>query len=300
MPSQRVELHCHVAGSVRPATMRAFVEADGLEPRLWQIYACAADGEGLSAYLARFAAWDATVTSPERLYQVVAELREDLAADGVAYAELRLRPPTDDDAAWDALLAAATEAGGCGPGPRIAFLSVLVRGWDRSRALREARRAARWAGRGVVGIDVAGDESRDRAAPLADAVRLAREAGLGVTAHAGEGAGPESVWQALQLFQPDRIAHGVRSVEDPSLVAALRERRIHLEMAPTSNVHTGCVRHLADHPFGELLRAGVSVSLNTDNRAISGTTLSAEYAGSGLSEPELERCLAFARDAAFG
>src|SRR5205823_506110 len=117
----KVELHCHVAGSVRPTTMREFVEADRLDPRLWQAYSRATPGEGLTAYLARFAAWDAAVRTPERIRQVVAELRADLAADGVAYAELRLRPATDDDGEWDALMVAAVDGARAQDEPRLAF-----------------------------------------------------------------------------------------------------------------------------------------------------------------------------------
>jgi adenosine deaminase len=297
----KVELHCHVSGSVRPATMRAFVDADGLDAQLWQAYGRARTREGLTAYLARFAAWDATVHQPDRIRQVVAELREDLADDGVVYAELRLRPPTDDDAEWDALMSAAIDGAGADAedDARVAFMCVLMRGWDEARALREARRAVRWSGRGVVALDVAGDETGDGAEPLAAAVQLARESGLNITAHAGEGAGPESVWQALRLFQPCRIAHGVRSVEDRLLLEALLEQGVHLEMALTSNLQTHCVARLEDHPFRDLLRSGVPVSLNTDNRTISGTTLSSEYAAADLELGELAHVVELAAQASF-
>lgn len=300
----KIELHLHVAGSVRPATMRAFVEADGLDAWLWKAYETAQIWEGLPAYLARFAAWDAAVGSPERLARVVAELCDDLAADGVIYAELRLRPPTDDDGRWDALVEAAVHAGqGSSSAVRIAFISVLQRGWSAERAQREARRAARWAGRGVVALDVVGDETRGGAEPLVEAMALARACGLGITAHAGEGAGPESVREALRLFEPSRIAHGVRAVEDPATVETLRERGVHLEMTLTSNVQTGCVQSVERHPFADLLRAGLSVSLSTDNRTISGTTLSREYARAAdelwLSRADLACATRLAARAAF-
>src|SRR5262245_61518019 len=107
----KVELHLHAAGSVRPATMRTFVTGDGLPPVLADSYSAAATGEGLPAYLARFAAWDATVRSPDRIARVVTELAADLTADGVSYAEVRLRPPTDDDALWHAMMESAVRAG---------------------------------------------------------------------------------------------------------------------------------------------------------------------------------------------
>lgn len=299
----KVELHLHVSGSVRPDTMREFVETDGLDPALWREYRRADNAEGLPTYLQRFAAWDATVTSPGRLGRVVRELQQDLAADGVAHAEPRLRPPTDDDAAWDELVTEAVNATHASTSATIGFIAVLTRGWSSERALREARRAARWAGRGIIGLDVSGDESQDGAQALQPAIALARDAGLNITVHAGEAAGPESVRNALRLFEPMRIAHGVRAADDADLVAQLRATGVHLEMALTSNVQTGCAREISAHPFRKLLHEGLSVGLNTDNRTISGTTLSAEYAIArhelGLSTADLERATLAAVEAAF-
>ena len=297
----KVELHLHAAGSVRPATMRAFVAADGLPPALADSYAPAATGEGLPAYLTRFAAWDATVQSPDRIARVVAELAADLVADGVNYAEVRLRPPTDDDGLWHALMESAVQAARAAPA--LGFIAVMLRGWSADRAEREARRAAAWAGRGVVALDVAGDEAVGGFATLARATRVAREAGLAISTHAGETGGAAAVREALAVLAPDRIAHGVGAAEDADLVSELRDRGLHLEMAIRSNVQTGAVEEPSRHPFAILLRRGVSVGLNTDNRTISGTTLSDEYAlaagALGLSWAELARATVLAAQATF-
>ena len=299
----KVELHLHAAGSVRPATMRAFVAADGLPPLLADRYAPAATGEGLPAYLARFAAWDATVQSPDRIGRVVAELAADLTADGVSYAEVRLRPPTDDDGLWHAMMESAVQAARAATTPALGFIAVMLRGWSADRAEREARRAVAWAGRGVVALDVAGDEAVGGFATLARATRVAREAGLAISTHAGETGGAAAVREALALLTPDRIAHGVGAADDTDLVAELRDRGLHLEMAIRSNVQTGTVREPSRHPFAALLRGGVSVGLNTDNRTISGTTLSDEYAladgALGLSWAELARATVLAAQATF-
>jgi len=299
----KVELHLHAAGSVRPATMRAFVEADGLPPSLADRYAPAATGEGLPAYLRRFAAWDATVRRPDRIARVVAELSADLMADGVVYAEVRLRPPTDDDGLWHAMMESAVQAARAATTPALGFIGVMLRGWSADRAEREARRAAAWAGRGVVALDVAGDEALGDFAPLARATRVAREAGLAIATHAGETGGAAAVREALALLVPDRIAHGVGAAEDAELISELRDRGLHLEMAIRSNVQTGAVQEPSRHPFAALLRGGVSVGLNTDNRTISGTTLSDEYAlaagALGLSWAELARATTLAAQATF-
>ena len=299
----KVELHLHAAGSVRPATMRAFVAADGLPAALADSYARAASGEGLPAYLTRFAAWDATVQSPGRVARVIAELSSDLRADGVVYAEVRLRPPTDDDGLWHAMMDAAMQAARAATTPALGFIAVMLRGWSADRAEREAGRAAAWSGRGVVALDIAGDEAVGGFATLARATRIAREAGLAIATHAGETGGAAAVREALTLLSPDRIAHGVGAAADADLVAELRDRQIHLEMAIRSNVQTGTVTDPSRHPFAMLLREGVSVGLNTDNRTISGTTLSDEYATAadalGLTWTELGRATALAARASF-
>lgn len=299
----KVELHLHAAGSVRPATMRAFVAADGLPSTLADRYASAATGEGLPAYLTRFAAWDATVLSPERLARVITELSTDLMADGVVYAEVRLRPPTDDDGLWHAMMDAAAQAARAETTPVLGFIAVMLRGWSAERAEHEARRAAAWAGRGVVALDIAGDEAVGGFATLARATRIAREAGLAIATHAGETGGAAAVREALTLLAPDRIAHGVGAAVDPDLVEQLRDRQIHLEMAIRSNVQTGAVKDPSRHPFASLLRGGVSVGLNTDNRTISGTTLSDEYAlaadALSLGWVELAEATALAAQATF-
>ena len=273
--------------------MREFVLADGLSPALSEAYRPAAPGEGLTAYLARFAAWDATVQSPERMARVVAELGADLASDGIVHAEVRLRPPTDDDRLWHTMMEAAVATGRRLVTPGLGFITVLLRGWTTERAEREARRTVAWAARGVVALDVAGDEGLGGIRPLEGAIRLAREAGLGITAHAGETGDAASVREALALLGPDRIAHGVASVEDGALMAELRERGVHLEMAIRSNAQTGSVPHPAHHPFARLARLGLHVGLSTDNSTISGTTLSDEYAlaaaALGLTWTELAR-----------
>jgi adenosine deaminase len=299
----KVELHLHAAGSVRPTTMREFVATDRLPPALGERYGPAVAGEGLSAYLTRFAAWDATVTTTDRLERVVAELVDDLRADGVSHAEVRLRPPTDDDGLWHAMMESAIRTARAAAMPTIGFIAVMLRGWSAERAAREARRAAKWAGRGIVALDIAGDEALGGLRPLARAVRVARESGLAIATHAGETGGAPAMREALTLLAPDRIAHGVGAAQDARLIAELRDRGLHLEMAIRSNVQTGAVEDLSRHPFAALLRSGVSVGLNTDNRTISGTTLSDEYAlaaeALGLTWVELGRVTTLAAEATF-
>lgn len=276
----KVELHLHVAGSARPATL-AELGGPVVAPLLAD-YAEAAVGEGLARYLGRFSAFNPAVDRPKAIARVMAELAEDLLRDGVAYAEARVRVPdtAGDDGHWDAFLEAAVEATRAARrhgGPWLEVIVVTLRTWPAERVLREARRAARWAGCGVVGFDVSGDESRGCLRDLQPAVAVARAAGLGITLHAGEGRGAEAVAATLDLLAPDRIAHGVRGAEDPAVEARLAALGTHLEVAVTSNLQTGAVPHLAHHPAGRWAREGrLSFGLNTDNRTVSGVTLSGE------------------------
>src|SRR5262252_930985 len=183
------------------------------------------------------------------------------------------------------MMESAVQAAASAAPPGLGFIAVMLRDWSGERAEREARRAAAWAGRGVVALDVA------------------REAGLAISTHAGETGGAAAVREALALLAPGRIAHGVGAADDADLVSELCDRGVHLEMAVRSNMQTGAVRELSRHPFPALLRRGVSVSLSTDNRTISGTTLSDEYALASdvlnLSWAELARATVLAARAIF-
>jgi adenosine deaminase len=129
----------------------------------------------------------------------------------------------------------------------------------------------------VVALDIAGDEAGFPIEAHTPAFEYAREHGLCRTAHAGEASGPASVWQTLRAFQPSRIGHDVRSIEDPALVEHLRRERIHLEVCPSSNVQTRTCQTYADHPVDRLFRASVSLGISTDTRTITNVTLEQEY-----------------------
>jgi adenosine deaminase len=152
-----------------------------------------------------------------------------------------------------------------------------LRHFDAAQGLETARLVERFRGSRVVALDLAGDEKAFAIDAHVPAFRHALEHGLHRTAHAGEARGAESVWETLRVFQPSRIGHGVRSVEDAFLLQHLRDERIHLEVCPSSNVQTCAVRSYAEHPIGALYRAGVPLSINTDARTITDISLSREY-----------------------
>ena len=213
---------------------------------------------------------------------VVQDLFEQLERDRVIYAEIRFAPllHTERGLAADrvvavvdgAVLDASRESG-------IEARTILctLRHFGEADSLRTARLATTHAGGSVVALDIAGDEAGYPIDAHLSAFRHAREHGLHRTAHAGEARGPGSVWETLEHFDPSRIGHGVRSVEDPGLVGHLSEAGVHLEICPTSNVQTDIAEALADHPIERLRRAGVPLGVNTDGRTLCDVDLTEEY-----------------------
>lgn len=217
----------------------------------------------------------------QALERVAEELVEDLVLDGVVHGEVRFAPQlhergdvTIDDAirAVDRGLRAGRERFGLD----TALIVCCLRHQDLDASLRVADAAVRHRDR-VAGLDLAGDERLPGAA-LAPAFDLAHEAGLPVTVHAGEGAGPESVWEAIDVLGARRVGHGVRSIADPELVRRLARDQIALETCPRCNVLTQAVPSMAEHPAPALLEQGVAVTVSTDARTTADTTLDQEFA----------------------
>ena len=182
----------------------------------------------------------------------------------------------------------------------------LVRNFGHEAALDLLRRLLARPPAGWVGVTLGGAEAEFPPGPFRESFELARANGLCLTVHAGEAAGPDSVWQALRELRVDRIGHGVRAVEDPRLLERLAEDQIPLEVCLTGNIKTGVFPSLAEHPLPRLIEAGVPVTLNTDDPAFFATTLAGEFQAArslGLSEAELATALdnverfAFDRDA---
>jgi adenosine deaminase len=221
--------------------------------------------------------------SEEALRLVVEDLFEQLARDGVIYAEIRFAPLLHLAGGMTpervvAVVDRATEECIKATGIEARLILCTLRHYNREQSLLTAELVERFKGGRVVALDIAGDEAGFSIDAHVPAYRYAIDHGLGRTAHAGEARGADSVWETLRAFEPTRIGHGVRSAEDPALVEHLRRERIHLELCPTSNVQTRAVLAYEDHPINRLLRAGVSLSVNTDTRTITNVTLEQEYA----------------------
>lgn len=280
----KAEIHLHLEGSIDLETLVAIrarsrrTTGEGERNRLASLYT----HDGFVDFLRHFATLCEEVSGPEDLALAATRLSERLAAQKVRYAEVMCSPgifvrrglPTDE--ILDAVLEASAAAHARG-GPRLQLILDSVRQWGPRSFEPLVEHAARFRLRGVVGVGIGGDESAWGAQDFAMAYREARRLGLRTTAHAGEFSGPASVWEAIEVLGVDRIGHGIRSVEDETLVQHLAERRIPLECCPTSNLATGVVTGWESHPVPRLLRQGCFVTVGSDDPAMFGTSIGQEW-----------------------
>jgi adenosine deaminase len=272
----------HLEGAIRPATVIALASENGIDfphkdvERLER----ALRFDDFLGFLSMFQLVNRCLAKPADFERIARELVEDLGAQNVVYAELRYAPmhPMVRGMSFDDVTAAVIEGlsqGTAETGLKTALICGLTRQWDF--CLETARDAIHWAGRGVDGIDIGGDEAGYPASAFVELYGEAVASGLQITAHAGEAAGPQSVYDAVTLLGVKRVGHGIRSIEDPALVELLREEGVTLEVCPTSNVKTGIVPDYAHHPLRRLYDAGVRVTLNSDDPAMFQAYIEHEY-----------------------
>jgi adenosine deaminase len=300
----KVLLHDHLDGGLRPATIVELADAIGYQDlpesdpeALAGWFVAETPKRDLVRYLEGFRHTVAVMQTADALARVARECVEDLAADGIVYAEVRFAPELhiEDGLTLEEVVeavlagfAAGMDAAGAGGRPIVAR-ALLTAMRTAARSLEIAELAVRYRDRGVAGFDVAGAEAGYPPTRHLDAFQLVQRANFHATLHAGEAFGLPSIWEALQWCNAERLGHGVRIADDiavdadgearlGSLAGYIRDRRIPLEICPTSNVHTGAAPSLAEHPIGLLRRLQFRVTVNTDNRLMSGVTLSSELA----------------------
>jgi len=283
----KAELHCHLDGSVRPSTLVELardhrVTLPKTTPDELAEYMRVDDAQSLEDYLRRFDVTISVMQSEEALERIAYELAEDAADEGVRYIEVRNAPLLN--VVQGLTLVQAVEAPLRGLrkaendfGIVARFIVCGLRQFPPESSLEMARLAVEFRNEGVVAFDLAGAEKGNPASAHAEAFRYARENNLAVTVHAGEGDGPESIREAVHACGANRIGHGTRLIEDPDLTQYVNDRRIALEVCLTSNVQTRVAESYASHPFREYFDRGLNVTLNTDNRLMSATTLTDEY-----------------------
>ncbi|MFF0729276.1 adenosine deaminase [Streptomyces sp. NPDC004134] len=282
-PIPRYELHCHLDGSVRPATLADLAREQGITlDRPVEDLVVAPDPCGsLTTYLTYLDLPIRLLQTPHALARAARELVEDWKADGVVHGEVRFAPQLhgDEGMTLDEAVRAVAEGlarGRADTGVATGLLLCCLRHQSPDESLAVAETALRQRD-AVAGLDLAGDESRYRALPHRAVFDLAHSAGLPCTVHAGEAAGPESMWEAIDVLGARRVGHGVRCTSDSALLDRLRTDRIALEMCPLSNVGTGAVSSLAEHPATVLLTDGLPVTISTDIRTTAATTLQREF-----------------------
>ena len=283
----KAELHCHLDGSVRPETLLELAReydqpAPRDDPEALREYMRVDDARSLEDYLARFDVTLGVMQTAAALERIANELSIDAARDGVRYLEVRYAPVLNTRRGLS--LGEAVEAPLRGleraerDGGAVARVIICgLRHMASDVSLELSRLAVAYRHRGVVGFDLAGGELGNPASPHAAAFAYAREHDLACTCHAGEGAGASSVREAVHVCGANRIGHATRLYEDESLMQYVNDRRIALEICLTSNVQTHAVESYHAHPLRQYFDRGMNVVLNTDNRLMSGTTLTDEY-----------------------
>jgi len=307
----KVLQHDHLDGGLRPATVAELAAAVGhrlpAPEDLAGWFAAAADSGSLERYLETFAHTVGVMQTADALHRVAKECALDLAADGVVYAEVRFAPeqhlekdltlPQVVEAVLAGFAEGSAEAARTGAQIRIGTLLTAMR--HAARSMEIAELSVLYRDSGVVGFDIAGAEAGHPPTRHIDAFEYLQRENFHFTIHAGEAFGLPSIWQAIQWCGADRLGHGVRIVDDiredrslGRLAAYVRDKRIPLELCPSSNVQTGAAPAIREHPIGLLRDLRFRVTVNTDNRLMSGTSMAREMAllveAFGYGWPELQ------------
>ena len=279
-PFPKIELHVHLEGTVRADTLRAIAKRND--------YALPDDLESLYRFrdFAHFIeVWILTTNAlhtEQDFRQMVVDYAAEATSHGCVYLEgifspaERVRRGVGWEEIYEGVCSGAEEAR-AKHGVEIRLTPDIPRGFTQEEARATVEWAARYRERGVVGVGLGGLEAQFPPEPYADVFRLAHSLGLGSVPHAGEAAGAPSVRGALEALGADRIRHGIRSVEDPGLVTELAGRGTVLDVCPLSNLRTGVVASLAEHPLPQLVAAGVQCSISTDDPAMFDTDLTRDY-----------------------
>lgn len=286
----KIDLHRHLEGSLRLGTLTQIAREHGIDVPVAStsqlrplVQVTKNDPANLEHFLTKFEVLRRFYHSDEAIARLTYEAIVDAAADNVHYLELRFSPqalarkrgfPLTDVTDW--VIEAAHQASRVCE-IEVGLIVTLLRHEDISLAEKVAHIAFARRHHGIVGLDLAGNEVRFACDPFQHIFTEAKQLGLGITIHAGEAAGSESIRPAIELLHAERLGHGVRVIDDPNLIALVQERQIALEMCLLSNLHTGAVSSLKAHPAKQLLAEGVLVTLNTDDPSVSDSDLTNEY-----------------------
>ena len=309
-----IDLHRHLDGSVRLETILDLGRQHNLPLPAWDVeglrpHVQVTDPQpGVMAFISKFHWMIAILVDDEACRRIAYENVEDARREGLDYVELRfspwfmaqangLEPPSVVEAVYEGV-----EAGERDTGVRVNLIGILSRTYGPEVAWKELQALLAYREQ-IVALDLAGDEAHFPARLFVEHFKAARQAGWQITAHAGEIAGPESIWQAIQGLGARRIGHAVSALQDPALVAYMLERRIGIECNLTSNVQTSTVADYPSHPMRRFLEEGLLATINTDDPGISGIDLAYEYnvaaPAAGLSREQIRQAQRNALELAF-
>ncbi|MBS1760107.1 MAG: adenosine deaminase [Bacteroidetes bacterium] len=277
----KIELHLHLDCSLSYNVVQKINPAITLE-EYKESFIAPPKCTDLMDYLKRAVKGFEMMQTKEQLQLVTLDLMEQLKADNVIYAEIRFAPLlhianglTPQEVVQT--INDALEIGIKNTGVEARLILCTLRQYNHDQSMITVKLVEQFKGAHVVGFDIAGDEAGYPVDAHVAAFEYAKANGIHVTSHGGEACGADSVWNVLENLHPSRIGHGVRSVEDEKLINHLKEKKIHLEVCPTSNVQTNVVDTIQDHPVDRIYRKGISMSINCDCRTISNVTLCSEY-----------------------
>jgi adenosine deaminase len=311
----KIELHRHLEGSLRLSTIHDLVLSEGLdlpssEDQLQSLVQVRPDDPKTpQLFLSKFEPLRRIFRSPAIIQRVVTETVVDAAAENIIYVELHFTPSAlaqergfdlRDVFGW---VTEAAQNAAAQEEIQIGLIASINRHEPLAAGMAVATASVDWMREGVVGLSLAGDELRFPSDPFHPLLRQAHQAGLGLTIHAGEWAGADSVGRALEISPDVRIGHGVHALEDPEVIRLAVERRTVFEVCPTSNIQSGAVPSATGHPLVRMIEAGLQVTINTDDPGVSQITLADEYAlvvrVLGLSQETVEAMILGSAQAVF-
>lgn len=305
----KVELHLHLDSSLSFEAVKK-IRPNITKPQFRKLFVAPPKCKNLPDYLSRVSNQVDILQTEDSLKIASETLQQQLATDNVIYAEVRFAPllHTREGLSARKVLEIVTDTfreqkASTNKVPEIRIIVCSLRNFSAKKSTQSAELAVTFKKRGVVGFDLAGDEKGFPLDNHIKAYQLAGERDISKTAHAGEAAGPESVWDTIKKLKPTRIGHGVRSYEDPELINFIKTEKIHLEVCPTSNIQTNVYDTYSDHTIDKLYEEGISVSINTDGRTTSNVSLADEYRKLhhtfGWNQEHFLQCNLNALDAAF-
>lgn len=283
----KIELHCHLDGSVRPKTMYELLQHEDEEiekmgfGKFKKLIRVEKDCPSLNDYLKKFSYPLKVMQNRENIERITYELMEDLSRQNVKYVEIRFAPflSMEGGLNFDEVVESVLEGMNRGKkdfGIRANGILISMRHDEEEKSLEVVKQGEKYIGKGIVAVDLAGSEDFPPEIHK-EAFQLAHKLGYHITVHAGETGISENIVKSIELLKAERIGHGIAAAKDPKVMKLIKEKEVFLEMCPISNLQTKAINNIEDYPIMDFMNKGLKVTVNTDNTTVSNTTLEREY-----------------------